>query len=165
MEEKGYPDALHQLQHQQQPSNNVRETPTIAGRGFPATQSLSYRWGFLPLSFLSPSWDIDPSHPLCNTVCPSLFSPHPMHLHIFLLETTMYSKFPSILREQGRGGTSLGSARSKARARGVFARLDKLQARRLGSASKKINKKSGKNCIFSCIFFIIVRTCLPRFSL
>ncbi len=101
VEEKGYPDALHQLQHQQQPSNNVRETPTIAGRGFPATQSLSYRWGFLPLSFLSPSWDIDPSHPLCNTVCPSLFFPHPMHLHIFLLETTMYSKFPSILREQG----------------------------------------------------------------
>ena len=32
-----------------------------------------------------------------------------------------------------RGGTSLGSARSQARARGFFARLEKLEARRLGS--------------------------------
>ena len=32
-----------------------------------------------------------------------------------------------------RGGTSLSSARSQARARGFFARLKKLEARRLGS--------------------------------
>ena len=64
-----------------------------------------------------------------------------------------------------RGGTSLGSARSKARARGVFARLEKLEARRLGSTLRertkilqsfiKNSEKSGKMVIFHAYFNII----------
>ncbi len=63
---------------------------------------------------------------------------------------------------QRRGGTSLGSARSQARARGVFARLEKLEARRLGSTLRektdflqmlKKTEKSGEMVIFQAYFF------------